>query len=276
MAAVYQTGDDEKLREYIGEDLYSRQRSLRHVCVPLKDDAYFLEFYRCDIKDTRSNDERICIFCSERELVLFGVSAHSAGILKEIPQQTEPFGVLAEYLFELTAGDVDQLETVENDINELERRIITTEHTIKGASARIIELRRAFLKIKRYYEHMGIVVDRLAENENGAIPAETLNRFGALSRRVQYLLKSVTDLREYVTQVREAYQASIDIEQNQIMKVFTVMTSIFLPLTLIVGWYGMNFSMPELTWRFGYLYVTILSVAVCAICVIIFKKKKWF
>jgi magnesium transporter len=84
------------------------------------------------------------------------------------------------------------------------------------------------------------------------------------------------DLRDFVTHVREAYQAKIDIEQNQIMKIFTVITAVFLPLTLIVGWYGMNFQMPEFKWRFGYLYVMVLSAVVCVVCFYLFRKRKWF
>ena len=61
------------------------------------------------------------------------------------------------------------------------------------------------------------------------------------------------------------------------MKVFTVITTVFLPLTLIAGWYGMNFAaIPELEWRYGYLYVILLSVFVCSLCILFFKHKKWF
>ena len=61
------------------------------------------------------------------------------------------------------------------------------------------------------------------------------------------------------------------------MKYFTAITSIFFPLTLIVGWYGMNFKyMPEFEWRYGYIFVILLSVAVVAVLTIIGKKKKWF
>jgi magnesium transporter len=60
------------------------------------------------------------------------------------------------------------------------------------------------------------------------------------------------------------------------MKVFTVITAVFLPLTLIVGWYGMNFTMPEYGWSHGYLYVIALSIVVCGICWLLFKRKKWF
>ena len=61
------------------------------------------------------------------------------------------------------------------------------------------------------------------------------------------------------------------------MKILTVITTIFFPLTIIVGWYGMNFqSMPEFAWKYGYVYVIALSVAVVAVLTWIGKKKKWF
>ena len=89
------------------------------------------------------------------------------------------------------------------------------------------------------------------------------------------LTDNVKNLREYVTQVREAYQAQIDIEQNRIMKVFTIISGIFLPLTLLVGWYGMNLRMPEFRWTYGYPLAIILSVVIVIVCLIFFKRKKW-
>ena len=61
------------------------------------------------------------------------------------------------------------------------------------------------------------------------------------------------------------------------MKKFTVITSVFFPLTIIVGWYGMNFKyMPELNWKYGYVYVIALSIAAVTALILIGKKKKWF
>lgn len=60
------------------------------------------------------------------------------------------------------------------------------------------------------------------------------------------------------------------------MKLFTMVTIIFQPLTLIVGWYGMNFKyMPELGWKFGYLYVIVLSIVVVGVILYWFKKRKF-
>ena len=69
----------------------------------------------------------------------------------------------------------------------------------------------------------------------------------------------------------------MDRRQNDIMRILTVVTTLFLPLTLIVGWYGMNFvQMPELSSPYGYPAVIFVSIAVVIICLVIFWKKGFF
>ena len=80
---------------------------------------------------------------------------------------------------------------------------------------------------------------------------------------------------EYLDQIRQAYEAQIGIEQNNLMKFFTVVTSIFLPLSLIAGWYGMNLIMPEFGWAYSYPFVIALSVGIIAIMLWLFRKNKW-
>ena len=87
---------------------------------------------------------------------------------------------------------------------------------------------------------------------------------------------SIQNLREAVTQLREAYQSQLAIQQNDLMKLFTLVTVVFLPLTLLAGWYGMNFvGMPELRWRYGYPAVAIVGLAIAVGLVWYFRRKKW-
>ncbi len=77
-------------------------------------------------------------------------------------------------------------------------------------------------------------------------------------------------------QLRDLIQSQLDVRQNRIMTMLTVVTSIFLPLTLIAGWYGMNFRyMPELEWRYSYPTVIAVSLAIVIVCLFWFKRKKW-
>ena len=107
-------------------------------------------------------------------------------------------------------------------------------------------------------------------------PCGELARLEVLGRRTGRYLQKVCALQELVAQLREAYQSQLAIQQNDLMKIFTVVTAVFLPLTLLVGWYGMNFvGMPELHWKYGYPAVILVSVGIVAALVIYFKKKKW-
>ena len=84
-------------------------------------------------------------------------------------------------------------------------------------------------------------------------------------------------LQENVIQLRELYQARLDTAQNSVMMVLTIVTTIFLPLTLLTGWYGMNFkNMPELGWRYGYPLVILIALLIIVLEIIYFKKKKFF
>ena len=77
-------------------------------------------------------------------------------------------------------------------------------------------------------------------------------------------------------QVRDLYHGQLEVRQNHTMTLLTVVTTIFMPLTLIAGWYGMNFRyMPELEWRWGYPIVIAVSIVIVVVSLIFFKKKKW-
>lgn len=109
------------------------------------------------------------------------------------------------------------------------------------------------------------------------IRANDLIYISNISNKVTRLSEDIKMLNDFVDHIQDAYSAYLDQKMNTSMKIFTIITTIFFPLTIVVGWYGMNFSnMPELTWKYGYLYVVVLSIVVVAALVIIGKKKKWF
>ena len=70
-------------------------------------------------------------------------------------------------------------------------------------------------------------------------------------------------------------QNKLDLEQNNIMKVLTVVTTLIMPLTLLTGWYGMNLQMPEFHLKYGYYIIIGVAVAIFTGTLIYFKKKKW-
>ena len=132
------------------------------------------------------------------------------------------------------------------------------------------------LDLRAHYEQLIEFGQELQEYENGFFKKENLRYFKLFTERVMRLQDIAASLREYVVQLRDLVQSQLGVRQNKIMTLLTVVTSIFLPLTLIAGWYGMNFRyMPELEMRFAYPAVILVSVAIVVGCLIWFKKKKW-
>jgi magnesium transporter len=222
---------------------------------------------------------RICIYFKKNLLLLItNNDSYFNKVIDDIFEATDKSSSLARILYilfdKLTIEDTYILDDIEQEISELEEAVLTSLEN--NYLSKIMILRKKLLKFKRYYEQFYNITEGLEENENGLIDKNTLKSFRIVKNRVNRLYSSVINLRDYVSQVREAYQAQVDISQNNLMKIFTVVTSIFLPLSLIVGWYGMNFNMPEFSWENGYIFVISLSLMVFCTCIILFKKKKWF
>lgn len=179
--------------------------------------------------------------------------------------------ILYILLHQLTAMDNLVIKDIESRIALLEEEVMEESHT--DYTKKIIDLRKQLLYLKRYYEPLLDLAEGLEENENGLIEADALKYFSILKNQIERLNNNVLHLRDYLTQVREAYQAQVDISLNHIMKLFTVITAIFLPLSLIAGWYGMNFAyMPELKWVYGYPAVILVSAIVAVLSLIYFKR----
>lgn len=185
---------------------------------------------------------------------------------------------LERFLYDLLestiAGDLGMLEETEHRLNAVEESITTDETEVMPPQ--LNEIRGDLLDLRIHYEQLIDLSQELEENENGFFREETLRYFHMFTERVIRLQTLVSGQREYVTQLRDLFQSGIDIRQNRIMTLLTVITSIFLPLTLIAGWYGMNFRyMPELGWVWGYPAVIIVSILIVIGSLIWFKKKKW-
>ena len=105
---------------------------------------------------------------------------------------------------------------------------------------------------------------------------EDCSLFMLFSDRVERLAEDTKVLRELALQILEIYQTQINSRQNKVMQFLTVVTTIFTPLTLITGWYGMNFvNMPELHNAYGYFIVIGVSLVIIWGGIWYFKKKKW-
>ena len=185
---------------------------------------------------------------------------------------------LERFLYDLLetviSDDLALLEDTEKKLNRIEDGIMKGEVT--RYPLEMNDIRGDLLDLRVHYEQMIDLGQELQENENGFFKDENLRYFHMFTERVIRLQEMVYGERDYVAQLRDLQQAQLEVRQNTIMTVLTVITTIFLPLTLIAGWYGMNFiHMPELSWVYGYPVVIAVSVLIVAGCLYWFKKKKW-
>jgi magnesium transporter len=212
---------------------------------------------------------------------LIFVSKNYLDIYREIQNEISHRGslristekILYSLIDKMTLKDYNMLSNLESEISDVEEEVL--EGKIKDYSKDIVLLKNKLLFLKKHYEPLLDIVENLTENENEILDKTSITYFVILFNRIERLNRKVGNLRDYVTQIRESYQAQLDINLNNTMKLFTVLTAVFSPLTLIVGWYGMNFpTMPEFHWRYGYMFVILLSLSVLFFCLWLFKKKK--
>lgn len=220
-------------------------------------------------EDPEKNEAIIMILYPDYALLFYDdklstIETHIAHINKVFTQLTEisvpnfliPYALIRHDLL----TDRSFLREIENTTLELEISF-TTE--LKNPQNTILNLRKTLSNYKHYYLSLIELFEDMTEDYEDLLPNDADLNYQRLTNKLNRLYKYSAMLSEYVSQVNDRYRAQIDLNLNKTMKSFTILSAIFLPLTLIVGWYGMNFEgMPELTFKYGYLYVIGLSVTI--------------
>jgi len=180
-----------------------------------------------------------------------------------------------DFLQSFLIDDLLFLEALEQEIAGIEEDVLKgkAEHF----SFRMLRIKKVIARFYHYYCQLTEIGEELTENQEGFFGREEVWFFRRYEDRVGRLAGETQLLREYAMQVQEVYQSEIGIRQNDVMKILTVVTTIFLPLSLVAGWYGMNFAyMPELSFRYAYPIVIGISILIVAASLIVFKVKKYW
>lgn len=173
----------------------------------------------------------------------------------------------------LIAEDVLYLQKLEERLNQVEEMLLSRQP--EHFNEEILRYRKKLSGLHSYYEQLMNLGDLMQANISQVLTREECAGWQLYVGRSERLHDHVEMLREYLLQLRELYQSQIDLQQNRVMSILTVVTTIFLPLTLIAGWYGMNFpGMPEFEWKYGYPAVIVISILIIVLEILYFKKKK--
>lgn len=174
---------------------------------------------------------------------------------------------------------------VENDVRVLDtiyKQLATLESEIPRENARFFlqkmyTMKHSIYQLFRFYHQLTEMAEDLMEWDNALLDQDRMTCFEKFIIRTKRLSDDMEIMREYAMEIWEIYQSQISIRQNDIMKVLTIVTTIFLPLSLLAGWYGMNFEyMPEISWKYGYVFVIGVALFIVITSLVIFRKKRYW
>ena len=190
----------------------------------------------------------------------------------------------ADYLaYALLDATVDQmfpvLENVGDSIEAVEEGLLVKPGPKSLTS--LYEAKRLLLLLRRTIWPHREIFNSLIRDESGLIHRETQIFLRDCYDHVTQIIDIIESYRDLTAGLMDLYISSLSFRTNEIMRVLTIVSVIFIPLTFLAGVYGMNFNadlplnMPELNWHFGYLFFWVLCGVLAVAMLIFFKKKNW-
>ncbi len=166
------------------------------------------------------------------------------------------------------------LEKIGDKIEGLEEELMKNSTTETMHS--IHKLKREILFLRKYIWPLREIINELQKTESNFLNESSSIYFRDVYDHIIQVINTVETFRDMVTGMIDLYLSNVSNKMNEVMKVLTIIATIFIPLTFIAGIYGMNFrNMPELEWKFGYPIILLLMFFVGVIMVRYFKNKKW-
>ncbi|MPQ43281.1 magnesium transporter CorA family protein [Clostridium tarantellae] len=191
-------------------------------------------------------------------------------LLKEVK---DPAIILYYLLDRLIIKNYNIISYLEEDSDKIELDILK-EPNSKHLNS-LLFIRREAYKLRKLLKPLRYIADSLTLNENGVIKEECLIYFKKLNLRMEKLMAALDILSQELAIVREAYESEIANKTNELMKVFTIITAIFLPLELITALFSMSFdNIPFKECYLGFYVLIILLIVLAVLLLFIFKKKK--
>jgi magnesium transporter len=162
----------------------------------------------------------------------------------------------------------EQIEETEDDVHR--NPSTKTFQKIQAIKKELIYLRKAVYPLRD-------AIGRVIKNEYGFVEEENIRFFSDVYDHVIHLIDSLETYKDLSTSLMDIHINTMNTRMNEVMRVLTVISTIFIPLTFIVGVYGMNFKfMPELQWHWGYFTVWFVMISIVLGMLRFFKYKKWF
>jgi magnesium transporter len=233
--------------------------------------------------------EQVCVVLAE-QFVITIQEEESGDVFNPVRQRLRDGGGNARFMksdylaYALIDAVIDQyfpiIESLGESMDDLQETLL--EQPTRERLRELHDFKRLIARIRRAVWPQREVLGRLMRDETGLVETRTKPFFRDCYDHTVIMVDILETFRDATRNIMDTYLSSISIRTNEIMRVLTVISSIFIPLTFIAGVYGMNFdpklspfNMPELEWPFGYPFAICLMLAVGIGMIAFFKRKKW-
>ncbi|WP_042463823.1 magnesium/cobalt transporter CorA [Neobacillus dielmonensis] len=187
----------------------------------------------------------------------------------------DPAHVLYNVLDKMVDNYFPLVYKIEDRLNEIDEN--SSERSMEVLLEDLFDTRHQLLSLRHTVTPMRDLIYRILNSQRMTEIQGKLVYFSDIHDHLLKLTEMIEASRELTTDIRDSYISINSNQTNHVMKVLTVITTIFMPLTFIAGIYGMNFhSMPELTWKYGYFGILFIMFLIGAGMSWWFKKKGWF
>lgn len=189
-------------------------------------------------------------------------------------------GMQSDYLlYALIDAIVDHYyvvaETLGNKIEDLEGTLFEGDAD-ESMSRTVLDLKKELLKVRRAIFPLREIINRIEKTDHKLIHKRIMQFYRDIYDHIIQLSDTVDIYREMIWSLMDMYMTTISNKMNEVMKVLTIIATIFIPLTFIAGIYGMNFDhMPELHYKYAYYGVWAVMIAIFIGMLLYFKRKKW-
>jgi len=214
------------------------------------------------------------ILVSYRNVELKAFDDTSRKILASSRTKISGFDVFLS-LFETRIDlDADLLEALARDISTISKQITVEKHLDEKIILEITRHQETTMLLRENIIDKQRVMSAILKSE--FFPKTSYELIRIMIKDIGSLIDHNSFSFERLEYLQDTFLGLIDIEQNKIIKIFTVATVLFMPPTLIASIYGMNFKfMPELHFKYGYAIALILMLVSALVTLLIFRKKKW-
>ena len=231
------------------------------------------------LKNIDDDYETLNMFVGKNYIVTFHLS-HIRYVNKIVPKilqrgaEYSPLHVMHMLVSEIVEGYIPIISKIENRLDEIEE----SDFYKSGSKImdEVFELRGDLLKLRRGLRPMREVLHRFLVSRRVEMTDNDRKYFHDIYDDLVQQTEIIEANRELASDIRENFMTYNSLKSNNIMMTLTVISTIFLPLTFIVGLYGMNFkNMPELEWQYGYFLVVAIMFGIAFGMLWVFKKKGW-